>query len=379
VSGAIFISYRRADSEGEAGRLYDDLIRVLGSGAVFMDVSDIRPGKDFRQAINDNVSKCTVLLAIIGPGWTTVKDASGARRLDQADDFVRLEIAAALARGTDVIPVLAHGARMPTAADLPGDLQDLAYRNCVELTHARWNSDVELFTRTLREYLHRRPPRKLSGGAGTAEKAGAARPFSRFAPLFAVIAAVIALSVGGVFAYRSTGHKKDAPQAPVVPAPSSPATVTVSHSSPAAAKDPASGTATVPLKTSTPTPAPEAVSSGRGLTGWWYLTMPPHLIPDGTPVAFYIAAHGNQFVVEMHAGAGDGGTSTSCGTQSVPLTNNGLSMVWNERASADCRLLKDGYAANVRLDLQGKYLQMTLSGKYPSTTMQFKPDGAGQF
>jgi hypothetical protein len=76
VNGAIFISYRRADSEGEAGRLYGDLIRILGSGAIFMDVSDIRPGKNFRQAINDNVSKCAVLLAIIGPAWTTVKDAS---------------------------------------------------------------------------------------------------------------------------------------------------------------------------------------------------------------------------------------------------------------------------------------------------------------
>jgi hypothetical protein len=81
----------------------------------------------------------------------------------------------------------------------------------------------------------------------------------------------------------------------------------------------------------------------------------------------------------MHAGAGDGGKSTSCGTQSVPLTNNGLSMVWNERASADCRLLKDGYAANVRLDQAGNHLRMILSGKYPSTTMEFKRDGADTF
>jgi hypothetical protein len=153
MSDAIFISYRRDDSEGEAGRLYDDLIRVFGAQAVFMDVSDIHPGKDFRTAIDDNVSKCAVLLAMIGPAWTTVKDSSGARRIDQVNDFVRLEIASALARGVDVIPVLVHGAQMPRAAELPESLQNLAFRNGVELTHARWNSDVELLTRSLREYV----------------------------------------------------------------------------------------------------------------------------------------------------------------------------------------------------------------------------------
>jgi hypothetical protein len=159
MSGAIFISYRRDDSEGEAGRLYDDLIRVFRDpGAVFMDVSDIHPGKDFRQAIDDNVARCTVLLAVIGPEWTTIKDASGARRLDQPNDFVRLEIASALARGIDVIPVLVHGARMPTPAELPEPLQNLAYRNCVELTHVRWNSDVELLSRSLREYERQGDP-----------------------------------------------------------------------------------------------------------------------------------------------------------------------------------------------------------------------------
>ena len=155
MGGKIFISYRRDDSEGEAGRLYDDLTRVFRPDAVFMDVSDIHPGKDFRQAIDDNVAQCAVLLAMIGPEWTTVKDASGARRLDLPNDFVRLEISSALARGIDVIPVLVHGARMPAPAELPDALQNLAYRNCVELTHTRWNSDVEELSRALRDYVQR--------------------------------------------------------------------------------------------------------------------------------------------------------------------------------------------------------------------------------
>ena len=67
VARAIFISYRRTDSEGEAGRLFDDLVRAFGEDSVFMDVADISPGLDFRQAIDDNVASCGVLLAVIGP------------------------------------------------------------------------------------------------------------------------------------------------------------------------------------------------------------------------------------------------------------------------------------------------------------------------
>src|SRR5579863_2817116 len=133
MARAIFISYRRDDSEGEAGRLYDDLVRVFGNDAVFMDVSGIHPGKDFRQAIEDNVAQCAVLLAVIGPVWASIIDATGVRRIDQLNDFVRLEIASALKRGVDVIPLLVHGARMPTPAQLPDDLQNLAYRNSLEL------------------------------------------------------------------------------------------------------------------------------------------------------------------------------------------------------------------------------------------------------
>lgn len=153
MARAIFISYRRDDSEGEAGRLYDDLVRVFGNDAVFMDVSGIHPGKDFRQAIEDNVAQCAVLLAVIGPVWASIIDATGVRRVDQPNDFVRLEIASALKRGVDVIPLLVHGARMPTPAQLPDDLQNLSYRNSLELNHVTWNSDVERLSRTLREYV----------------------------------------------------------------------------------------------------------------------------------------------------------------------------------------------------------------------------------
>jgi hypothetical protein len=150
---AIFISYRRDDSEGEAGRLFDDLVRAYGDDSVFMDVSGIEPGLDFRKAIDANVASCGVLLAMIGPTWATVKDSAGNLRLNNADDFVRLEIASALKRGVAVIPVLVHGAKMPPLDALPDDLKDLRYRNSVEVTHARWNSDVALLTTALKNYV----------------------------------------------------------------------------------------------------------------------------------------------------------------------------------------------------------------------------------
>jgi TIR domain len=153
VGRAIFISYRRDDTEGEAGRLFDDLVRTFGDDSVFMDVAGINPGIDFRKAIDDNVATCGVLLAMIGPGWATITSSSGERRLDDANDFVRLEVASALARNIAVIPVLVHDAKMPRPDQLPDNLKDLAYRNSVEITHARWNSDVQLLTKALGQYV----------------------------------------------------------------------------------------------------------------------------------------------------------------------------------------------------------------------------------
>lgn len=160
MADAIFISYRRDDSEGEAGRLFDDLTRAFGDDAVFMDVAGIKPGMDFRKAIEDNVSSCGVFLAMIGPTWATIANADGQRRLEDPNDFVALEIASALKREVPVIPVLVHDARMPAADLLPETLKPFAYRNSVELTHARWSSDVALLIEALKAYV---TPKSVSG------------------------------------------------------------------------------------------------------------------------------------------------------------------------------------------------------------------------
>jgi TIR domain len=115
-SGRVFISYRRQESSGLAGRLYDRLAARFGDDRVFMDVDTIALGVDFAEVISQVVSSCEVLLAVIGPRWLTVTDEDGRRRLDDPDDLVRLEIAAALKRDIRVIPVLSRGHRFPAAS-----------------------------------------------------------------------------------------------------------------------------------------------------------------------------------------------------------------------------------------------------------------------
>jgi hypothetical protein len=155
---AIFISYRRGDSEGESGRLFDDLVHRFGEHSVFMDVAGIAPGRDFRKAIEESVATCGALLAVVGPTWASVVDADANRRLDDPADFVRIEIANALTRDVPVIPVLVRGAKMPSADELPADLRELAFRNAVEISHARWKADVSVLVEALRGILDLEPP-----------------------------------------------------------------------------------------------------------------------------------------------------------------------------------------------------------------------------
>jgi TIR domain len=150
---AIFLSYRRDDAEGEAGRLFRDLTAEFGADKVFIDVSGIEFGLDFRKVIEKNVASCGVVLTMIGKNWIDAKDEEGRRRLDDPMDFVRLETASALSRDIPVIPVLVHGGRMPQPQQLPEDLRDLAYRNGIELTHARWDSDVQVLIKALRPHV----------------------------------------------------------------------------------------------------------------------------------------------------------------------------------------------------------------------------------
>ena len=191
---AIFISYRREDAEGQAGRLFTDLTRIFGAGSVFMDVAGLKAGRDFRQAIDEQVASCGVLLAVIGKSWLGVADGSGNRRLDDPHDFVRLETAAALKRDIPVVPVLVHGAPMPKADQLPPDMADLVYRSALEVTHARWDSDVEVLANQLRPYVD-----APVGPAASHATAGSRRG------LIAALAGGMAVLLLGLYAWSGSG------------------------------------------------------------------------------------------------------------------------------------------------------------------------------
>ena len=161
----LFISYRREDSEGQAGRLFEGLKARFGQDRVFIDVDSIEPGRDFRRTIEERVSSCDVLLALIGRTWVQAADKEGRRRLDNPKDLVRLEIATGLSRDITVIPVLVQGAAMPNKEELPPDLQGLAWRNALELRHTRWDDDVTQLVTTLERHCGPRrvgPQRRAS-------------------------------------------------------------------------------------------------------------------------------------------------------------------------------------------------------------------------
>jgi hypothetical protein len=153
MTGKIFINYRRDDSGGTAGRLHDRLARTFGLKNLFMDVDDIPPGVDFVNYLNSQVGACDIFLAIIGPHWLNAKDGHGHHRLDNPNDFVLVEITAALARNICVIPVLVDGAHLPNADKLPDVIKPLVRRNAVEVRNTQFGRDANALIRELREAL----------------------------------------------------------------------------------------------------------------------------------------------------------------------------------------------------------------------------------
>jgi hypothetical protein len=125
----IFISYRRDDAAGEAGRLADHLQRRFGAARIFLDIETIEPGTDFVEVLRRSLSETAAVLVVVGRRWLDITDATGLRRrLDDPADFVRQEVEQALGRGVPVVPVLVQGATLPRAGDLPPSLAPLVTR-----------------------------------------------------------------------------------------------------------------------------------------------------------------------------------------------------------------------------------------------------------
>ena len=172
----IFVSYRRDDSSGHAGRLADKLVEHFGRDRIFMDIDTIEPGEDFVTVIENAVGSCEILIAVIGQKWLS---GSGSGQLDNPNNFVRLEISTALRRNIRVIPVLVQRASMPKAQDLPDDLDKLTRRNAIELTDLRWQTDVDQLISVLEKVLAKEMKAKQLGKSGpvSESKTGEERRF----------------------------------------------------------------------------------------------------------------------------------------------------------------------------------------------------------
>lgn len=189
----VFISYRRSDTGGYAGRLLDALEERFDGLKFFRDIEDLEPGADFPQAIEGKLSQCEAMLVVIGPTWASVAGPTGPR-IKEADDFVRIEVAAALARSdVRVIPVLVGGATLPRAQDLPAELRGLTMRQHVELSDTRWDFDVERLGKALD------PSRRTAWLSGKA-------------PIALAAAALVAAVAGG--GYWFLGSAPSAPRGP---------------------------------------------------------------------------------------------------------------------------------------------------------------------
>ena len=205
----IFISYRRNDSPDATGRIYDRLVSEFGKAQVFKDVDSIPLGQDFRGHLNSIVADCGVVLAIIGPRWTDASDKAGQRRLEDPDDFVRIELEAALARDIPVVPVLVAHAPLPVASELPGSLSPMAFRQSIEVRpDPDFHNDATRLVTALRGILD--PAAAAQQAAAAITPPAAATGMQRGRWLGWIVAAVLGIAAA-VFAVPAIRHLRGTP------------------------------------------------------------------------------------------------------------------------------------------------------------------------
>ncbi len=159
MAAGIFISYRRQGELAHARAVYERLRAEFGAAQVFIDLEGLAIGEDFVAALQRQLALCRVMLVLIGPQWLQARDSQGRRRLDQPQDFVRLEVATALARqDVRVVPLLIDGTGMPGDDDLPADLRPLLRRQALSLRFASFDADVRHLVAGLRSVPALWPP-----------------------------------------------------------------------------------------------------------------------------------------------------------------------------------------------------------------------------
>jgi hypothetical protein len=266
-AAGVFISYRREDSPGHAGRIFDRLRERFGD-RVFMDVDGIEAGVDFVAVLERALGSCNVLLAVVGPEWIAAADRQGRARLSDPNDFVRLEVSRALERDIRVIPVLVDGAVMPATQDLPEQLQPLSRRQAIELRDARWGADIEQLVSVVGQLVSEPTTAGHSAvRAASTSDVSTRAPWPRGARMGAVVAGVaVLIALAVTLAPRvfgpATPTMTATPQTDATPAPAAPTPT-------AQPPTPSPGVTATPAATPAPRPAPDVD--------------PPDTLADDTP------------------------------------------------------------------------------------------------
>jgi hypothetical protein len=289
MSGKIFINYRRGDEPGFTQALLGRLEQAFPAERLFIDVDNIPPGEDFVRMLESQVAQCDAMLTVIGNNWLDAADERGGRRLDNPNDFVRIEIESALKLGKRVIPVLVHQARMPHPDELPEAIRPLSQRNAVRLTHERFRSDVQGLIKALQGAIEDVASRRSSivGDSGHAVKPLERPPSSRRTlAAFAVLGVVLIGAAGIWFAYpkltpasyetasvqptpgQPTSALPAAVQLPAPPpAPVQPASA--HDQAPAAPIQPAASVAAPPAQSASATPPEPSLDASRIEVTFW--------------------------------------------------------------------------------------------------------------
>jgi hypothetical protein len=147
----IFVSYRRSDSLGIAARIHNWLDVRLAPNSVFMDASSITPGQDFRASIERAMARATMAFVVIGPNWLGL-DSNGARRIDDPNDFLRIEFEIAIQKNLLIVPLLVNGSTLPPAHELPHSIASLAYRQTYVVRSLNFAQDMFALARAIGVY-----------------------------------------------------------------------------------------------------------------------------------------------------------------------------------------------------------------------------------
>jgi hypothetical protein len=305
----VFVSYRRSDSAGHTGRLMDALVEGFEPQQLFRDIEAIEAGADFVEAINRAVADSSVMLVVIGPQWLTAQTSDSKRRIDQENDFVRLEIEAALSLDLRVIPVLVGDASMPSADGLPASLKTLARRQAQEISDRRWDYDVDQLLAVMEKIpgVARRKRAQAPAQAAPASPPAPKRGMSLGMKALLGVGGVVVVLLGlGSLSNNSTDVPAVAPapstttppapepvKAAVVPTARAPAaTVTVPPAQTARDEQPA------PEPDEAPQPVQPVARAPVNLTGSWRS-------PDGDQL--YLEHQGNEVAVIAADGSGTQG------------------------------------------------------------------------